>query len=85
MLKPKVVPGDLASVEPPQFAGLVTLLYDTLAGAYSQMYQMQWLPQKFWTYGGGDWTVAVGQGVWVFVETSKVDFDALCRAFGACR
>ena len=71
--------------ESSQFAALVTLLYNTLAGAYSQMYKMEWLPQKFWTYSGGDWTVAVGQGVWLFVETDKVDFNALYGAFGLCR
>lgn len=71
--------------ETSKFAGLVSMLYNTLADAYSKMYKMDWLPQRFWTYSGGDWTVAVGDNIWVFIETGKVDFNELYRAFGLCR
>ena len=71
--------------ETSQFAALVSMLFNTLAGAYSLLYKMSWLPQQFWTYSGGDWTVAVGGDTWVFIETAKIDFNQLYRAFGVCR
>lgn len=70
--------------ETSQFAALVSMLYKTLASAYSELYKMDWLPQRFWTYSGGDWTVAVGENTWVFIETAKVDFNKLYAAFGLC-
>ena len=71
--------------ETSQFASLVTMLFNTLAGAYSELYKMNWIPQQFWTYSGGDWTVAVGNNTWVFIESAKVDFNELYRAFGVCQ
>jgi roadblock/LC7 domain-containing protein len=65
-----------------QFCATVSMLFDTLAGAFSQMSGMSWTPQQGWAYSGGDWTVAVGAGgrKGVFVETAKADFNKL---FGA--
>jgi roadblock/LC7 domain-containing protein len=64
-----------------QFCGSVSLLFDTLSGAFSQMSGMNWTPQQGWAYSGGDWTVAVGEGgrKGVFIETARADFNNLFR------
>jgi roadblock/LC7 domain-containing protein len=62
-----------------QFCGTVTMLFNTLAGAFSQLSQMNWTPQQGWMYAGGDWTMAVGGNRGVFVETAKADFNELFR------
>src|SRR2546428_12313438 len=65
-----------------QFVATVTMLFNTLAGAFSQLSKMKWVPQQGWAYTGGDWTVAV-MGNWgVFVETSKADFNLLYKELG---
>jgi roadblock/LC7 domain-containing protein len=33
-----------------QFCGSVSLLFDTLSGAFSQMSGMNWTPQQGWAY-----------------------------------
>jgi roadblock/LC7 domain-containing protein len=65
-----------------QFCATVTMLFNTLAGAFSQMSGMSWVPQQGWAYSGGDWTVALGEGghKGVFIETSKADFNKLFEA-----
>lgn len=74
-----------------QFCATVTMMFNTLAGGYSQLSQMNWVPQQGWAYSGGDWTVAVGRYRGVFIETSKADFNQLfqvlvgerqCRGMG---
>ena len=62
-----------------QFCATVTMLFNTLAGAFSQMSGMSWTPQQGWAYSGGEWTVALGAGGYrgVFVETAKADFNKL--------
>ena len=63
-----------------QFCATLTMLFNTLAGAFAQLSQMKWVPQQGWMYAGGDWTVAVGGNQGVFVETAKADFNELYRA-----
>lgn len=60
-----------------QFCASVTLLFDTLGGAFSEMSGMNWTPQDGWMYAGGDFTVAIGDNTGVFVETEKADFNQL--------
>jgi roadblock/LC7 domain-containing protein len=60
-----------------QFCATVTMLFNTLAGAFAQLSQMNWVPQQGWMYAGGDWTVAVGGNRGVFIETAKADFNQL--------
>lgn len=60
-----------------QYCAAVTMLFNTLAGSYTQLSQMNWVPQKGWMYAGGDWTVAIGGYRGVFVETAKADFNHL--------
>jgi roadblock/LC7 domain-containing protein len=60
-----------------QFCATVTMMFNTLAGAYTQLSSMKWVPQQDWAYSGGDWTVAVGGTRGVFVETAKADFNKL--------
>lgn len=62
-----------------QFCATVTIMFTTLAGAFSQLSQMKWVPQQGWAYSGGEWTVAIGGGGTrgVFVETAKADFNQL--------
>ena len=43
-----------------QYCATVTMMFNTLAGAYSQLSKMNWVPQQGWAYSGGEWTVAVG-------------------------
>jgi roadblock/LC7 domain-containing protein len=63
-----------------QFCASVSMLFDTLGGAFTQLSGMQWSPQQGWAYSGGDWTVCVSGNKGVFVETAKADFNEL---FGA--
>jgi roadblock/LC7 domain-containing protein len=60
-----------------QFCATVTMLFNTLAGAFAQLSQMNWVPQQGWMYAGGDMTVAIGGNKGVFVETTKADFNQL--------
>ncbi len=60
-----------------RFCATVTMLFNTLAGAFAQLSQMNWVPQQGWMYAGGDWTVAVGGNRGVFIETAKADFNQL--------
>jgi roadblock/LC7 domain-containing protein len=63
-----------------QFWATVTMVFNTLAGAYTQLSQMKWVPQQGWAYSGGEWTVAVGGNKGVFIETAKADFNKLFQA-----
>jgi roadblock/LC7 domain-containing protein len=60
-----------------QFCSTVTMMFTTLAGAFSRLTSMPWVPQQGWAYSGGDLTVAVGGRVGVFVKTEKADFNRL--------
>ena len=60
-----------------QFCATITMLFNTLAGAFAQLSQMNWVPQQGWMYAGGDWTVAIGGNRGVFIETAKADFNQL--------
>jgi roadblock/LC7 domain-containing protein len=68
-----------------QYCATVTMMFNTLAGAYSQLSKMNWLPQQGWAYSGGEWTVAVGGNRGVFVETAKADFNQLFQALVGSR
>ncbi|MEP6959007.1 MAG: DUF2173 family protein [Nitrospirota bacterium] len=37
-----------------QFCATVTMMFNTLAGAFTQSSKMNWVPQKGWAYNGGD-------------------------------
>jgi roadblock/LC7 domain-containing protein len=63
-----------------QFCATVSMLFDTLAGAFSGSSGMEWTPQHGWAYSGGEYTVAVGGSRGVFVETEKADFNELFAA-----
>lgn len=63
-----------------QFTATVTMLFDTLAGAYSELSDMDWTPQQGWAYSGGEYTIAVGGRRAVFAETEAVDFNRLFDA-----
>ena len=63
-----------------QFCATVTMMFNTLAGAFAQLSKMKWVPQQGWMYAGGDWTVAIGGNKGVFVETAKADFSQLFQA-----
>lgn len=60
-----------------QFCASVTMLFNTLGGAFTEMSGMGWSPQQGWMYAGGDYTVAVGGTTGVFIETEKADFNRL--------
>ena len=70
------------AAEAAQYCATVSMLFDTLGGAFSQRSGMNWTPQQGWAYSAGEWTVAVGEGgrKGVFVETAKADFNNLFRA-----
>lgn len=63
-----------------QFCASVTMMFNSLAGAHTQLSQMKWTPQHGWMYAGGDYTVAIGGTRGVFAETAKVDFNKLYEA-----
>ncbi|MGH7231451.1 MAG: DUF2173 family protein [Nitrospiraceae bacterium] len=64
-----------------QFCGTVSIMFNTLAKAYSHMYtNTNWLPPKFWAYGGGDIAMCVGGTKGVFVQIANADFNQLFKA-----
>jgi roadblock/LC7 domain-containing protein len=67
-----------------QFCATVTMMFNTLAGAFTQLSGMRWVPQQGWAYSGGEWTVAIGGGGYkgVFVETALADFNRLFEVLG---
>ena len=60
-----------------QFCATVTMMFNTLAGSFSQLSQMNWVPQHAWAYSGGDMTVVIGGNKGVFIETAKADVNQL--------
>ena len=65
-----------------QFVATVSMMFNTLAGAFTQLSKMKWIPPLGWAYSGGDWTVAV-MGNWrLFIETIKADFNRLFKELG---
>lgn len=73
------MPEELAATTA-QFCATVTMLFDTLGGAFSELSGMDWTPQEGWMYAGGDYTVAIGGNTGVFVETDEADFNQLYGA-----
>ena len=63
-----------------QFRATVTMMFNTLAGSFSQLSPMKWVPQQVWMYAGGDMTAVIGGNSGVFAETAKADFNELYRA-----
>src|SRR5256886_10350440 len=63
-----------------QYCATVTMMFNTLAGAYTKLSKMNWVPQQGWAYSVGEWTVAIGGNRGVFVETAKADFNRLFQA-----
>lgn len=62
-----------------QFCASVTMNFNVLAGAFTQLSGMPWTPQQGWAYSGGEHTVAIGGGGYngVFIKTAKADFNKL--------
>ena len=60
-----------------QFCATASMLFNTLAGAYSQLTGMNWTPQQGWAYRVRDLTVAVGGRFGVFIKTEKANFNQL--------
>ncbi len=60
-----------------QFCATVTMMFNTLAGSFTQLSGMNWVPQQGWAYSGGEWTVAIGGNRGVFIETARADFNQL--------
>src|SRR5262245_23700522 len=60
-----------------QFCATVSMMFNTLAGAFSQLTPMKWVPPQGWAYSGGDMTVAIGGNKGVFIKTEKADFNKL--------
>jgi roadblock/LC7 domain-containing protein len=75
----KEMPGEVAEASA-QFCATVTMLFNTLAGSFTQLSGMDWVPQQGWMYAGGELTVAIGGNKGVFVETAKADFNQLFSA-----
>ena len=63
-----------------QFCASVTGLFNTLAGAFTQLSGMNWSPQQGWAFAGGDYSVCVGGTRGVFVETARADYNRLFEA-----
>ena len=70
---------ELASMSA-QFCATVSMLFNTLAGSFTQLSGMDWTPQHGWMYAGGDYTVAVGGTRGVFAETAQTDMNELYAA-----
>jgi roadblock/LC7 domain-containing protein len=75
-----VIAKEIAEVSA-QFCATVSMLFNTLADAFTSFTNTPWVPQKVLSYSGGDWSVIIGSGgnTWVFVETAKADFNQLFK------
>src|SRR2546428_12575307 len=63
-----------------QFCNTVSIMFNTLAKAYSHMYtNMSWLPPKFWAYGGGGMTGSVGGPKRGMVLIARTDLNYLIQ------
>ncbi len=62
-----------------QFCASVTMNFNTLAGAFSKLSSMPWVPQQGWAYSGGEYSVAIGGKGYrgVFIKTASADFNRL--------
>jgi roadblock/LC7 domain-containing protein len=62
-----------------QFCASVTMNFNTLAGAFSKLSDMLWVPQQGWAYSGGEYTVAIGGKGYcgVLIRTASADFNRL--------
>ena len=70
------MPAEMAAMSA-QFCATVSMMFNTLAGAFSQLTPMKWVPPQGWAYSGGDMTVAVGGNKGVFIKTEKANFNEL--------
>jgi roadblock/LC7 domain-containing protein len=71
------MPKEIAEISA-QFCATVSMLFNTLAAAFTHLAKTQWVPQKVWSYTGGDWTVFIIRGnTWLFAETAKADLNQL--------
>jgi roadblock/LC7 domain-containing protein len=70
------MPPEMAAMSA-QFCATVSMMFNTLAGAFSQLTPMKWVPQQGWAYSGGDMTIAVGGNKGVFIKTEKANFNEL--------
>ena len=70
------MPPDMAAMSA-QFCATVSMMFNTLASAFSQLTPMKWVPQQGWAYSGGDMTVAVGGNKGEFIKTEKANFNDL--------
>ncbi|MDD3621563.1 MAG: DUF2173 family protein [Methanofollis sp.] len=66
-----------------RFCATVSMMFSSLASAYTEMSTMKWVPQQVWMYSGGDWTVMMGGRRCVFIETAKADFNHLHQIMAA--
>lgn len=58
-----------------KFTATMTMIFDALAAAYSELGQMAWVPQGGWMYSGGDWTVVVSGSQWSVIKTAEASFS----------
>lgn len=72
------MPPEMAAMSA-QFCATVSMMFSTLAAAFSRLTPMKWTPLQGWAYSGGDMTVAVGGRVGVFIKTEKADFNRLFK------
>lgn len=70
------VPREMAD-KAAEYIATVTMMFNTLAGSFTQVSHMNWVPQQGWMYSGGDWTVVIGGNKAIFAETSKADLTKL--------
>jgi roadblock/LC7 domain-containing protein len=67
-----------------QFCAAVSVMLNTMASSFADRSGMSWVPQRGWTYSGGEWTACIGdrgrRGV--FVETARADFNELFDVLG---
>ena len=72
------MPPEMAAMSA-QFCATVSMMFNTLAGAFSHLTPMKMTPQQGWAYSGGDMSVAIGGRRGVFVRTEKADFNTLFK------
>jgi roadblock/LC7 domain-containing protein len=71
--------GQEMAITMPRYCATVTMNFRTLANGFTLTSEMNWLPQRGWSYSSPQWTVMIGNGGYrgAFVQTEKADLNHL--------
>lgn len=66
-----------------EFCSTITMMFNTMSDAITQVGHIKLVPQHGWAYIGGDWAVVVGGHFAVYAEMDKADVSTLLKALSS--